>query len=62
MGITHMFEWQAECLRTGNVLQGGIVNNLSGVSLPTTKLSQRLSTSMNARAWASDLGREIKGS
>ena len=24
MGITHMFEWQVECLRTGNVLQGGI--------------------------------------
>ncbi|KAK3748922.1 hypothetical protein QZH41_019878, partial [Actinostola sp. cb2023] len=25
MGITHMFEWQAECLRTGNVLRGGRV-------------------------------------
>ena len=23
LGITHMFEWQAECLRTGKVLTGG---------------------------------------
>ena len=23
LGITHMFEWQADCLRTGKVLTGG---------------------------------------
>lgn len=29
LGITHMFEWQAECLRTGKVLTGGKMVHLN---------------------------------